>query len=174
MTIDFNTSWRYAAYAITAALGLAAYVWLGTAASNVPPLGGRSLPHIDKLPVLTLLDAGSGREARRDLFVYVKAVQNVDQASALRSLPDAAPAPVPVELAAPKIDLLADLKVMGIVHQPEAITVLLRIGTTIRTVAVGERFGAGAALSVQSVEGRHVKIVDNTSLASRTFTLSEE
>ena len=42
------------------------------------------------------------------------------------------------------------------------------------TVGLGEGFGAGKALRVQSTEGRQVLVVDNASNTSRTFMLSEE
>ena len=42
------------------------------------------------------------------------------------------------------------------------------------TVGLGEPFGEGDALRVDSIEGRNVLIVDRTSGNSRNFHLSEE
>ena len=92
----------------------------------------------------------------------------------------AAPPPAPepeLSPAAPSApDLLSDIQVDGVVRRGNSVTVLVRLGSAPMplTVGLGERFGTGDALVVQSVEGRRVIVFDNGSQTSRTFTLSEE
>ena len=78
------------------------------------------------------------------------------------------------ETALEKPDLLANVQAMGVVRRNDAVTILVRVGTRLLTVGLGEPFGEGDALRVDSIEGRNVLIVDRTSGSSRNFRLSEE
>jgi hypothetical protein len=165
MTASFSERLRYAAYGIAAILALIAYYLLDAETDSPVPDAAPKHSQSEGLPTLRLIDNEAGREAGRDLFSFVKASQIEVQAPAF------VPALRPVSRSP---DLLADLQVMGLVRRAGSVTILLRDGPDLVTVELGQRFGAGDALSVQSIEGRQVLIVDNTSRTSRTFTLTEE
>ena len=159
---------RYVAYAALAVAAVAVYIELDqdagqTAAGTVR----RSIP-AEGLPILQPLDTEAGGEARRDLFAFG------GSAPAVEVVPAVEMAPVVSEPVQEKPDLLANVQAMGAVRQNDAVTVLVRVGSRLLTVGVGEPFGDGYALYVQSVQGRNVSINDKTSGASRTFHLSEE
>jgi hypothetical protein len=105
------------------------------------------------------------QEARRDLFAFGRGEP-------------AAETPVvslaPSQPEADKPDLLANVQALGLVRRNESVTILIRVGTRLVTVGLGESFGEGDALRVGSIEGRNVLFVDRASGNSRNFHLSEE
>jgi hypothetical protein len=169
MTANFNERMRYAAYAIVAVLALAVYILSGSP-DEIP--GGRTAlapVQSEGLPPLRLLEAEGGREPLRDLFAFARAGGENDAPP-----PVAFPVPAPTGSQPVAPDLLADIQVVGLVRHTDSITVLIHLQSRLITVGLGEKFGAGEALSVQSVEGRNVTITDSTSQKSRIFALSEE
>ncbi|MGO9171663.1 MAG: hypothetical protein ACLP7P_06825 [Rhodomicrobium sp.] len=171
MTSNFSINWRYAAYGTVTVLAAAAYLWLGEASYSPPESAGRPLA-ADELPSLRLLDDHVQAEGHRDLFAFVKpdhTPEPAQPASLIASMP-----PPRIGIAAQEPDLLSNLKVIGLVRRPGEVTVLLQIGTTLSTVGLGERFGAGDALSVTAIQGRNVVVVDNNAKTSKIYALSEE
>lgn len=124
----------------------------------------------EALPQLHLVETDVRREPGRDLFAFFKAspVEEQVPAGAPR---DTIPAPA-VQTEAP--NALAGIQVLGLVRSTGSVTILLRDNNTLMTVALGEHFGAGDALYVQSIEDRNVIVIDSASRASRSFALSEE
>ena len=170
MTASFDERLRYGSYAIAAVLALIAYFWLDAEPDRPTQAVARNFLENEGLPQLRLLENGTRREARRDLFAFVNHAQTELQATPIFPAPEA----VTSEASPRTPDLLSNLQVMGLVRQTDSVTILVRVGTALITVGLGEQFGAGDALSVQSVEGRRVIIFDNASRTSRTFVLSEE
>lgn len=173
MTASFSERLRYAAYAILAVLAAAAYLLLDTGADQPAADAARKVLHAEGLPQLRQLESAALREPRRDLFAFFKPAEPEIQVAP----PPPAAEPEPAATTAPSApDLLSDVQVDGVVRRGNSVTVLVRLGSApmALTVGLGERFGAGDALNVQSVDGRRVIVFDNSSQTSRTFTLSEE
>ncbi len=127
----------------------------------------KAIPGED-LPILQPLDTEVEQEARRDLFAFGRGE------AAETTLSQASLTPDQPETALEKPDLLANVQAMGVVRRNDAVTILVRVGTRLLTVGLGEPFGEGDALRVNSIEGRNVLIVERTSGSSRNFRLSEE
>ncbi len=124
----------------------------------------------EELPELRLLDYGVQAEGHRDLFAFVKPDRTPETAlpaSVIASMP-------PPRIETQDSDLLPNLKVIGLVSRSGEVTVLLQVGTTLKTVGLGEPFGAGDTLRVTAIEGRNVAIMDNIAKTSKTYLLSEE
>jgi hypothetical protein len=160
---------RYAAYAILGAAAVIAYFWLGSDPDQMPIGAARKAVSGDELPILQPLDTEVEQEARRDLFAFGRGDAAVETPSLPASLTPDQPEPAPE-----KSDLLANVQAMGVVRRSDSVTVLVRVGARLLTVGLGESFGEGDALRVDSIDGRHVQIVDKTSGSSRNFLLSEE
>ncbi len=160
---------RYAAYALLAAVALIGYFWLDFDQDQSPAETARRAASTEELPILQPLDTEVEQEARRDLFAF-----GGGEAAMAAAPPPANLTPEPANLAPERPDLLANVQAMGVVRRQDSVTVLVRVGAQLLTVALGEPFGEGAALRVASIEGRNVQIVDKTSGASRSFRLSEE
>lgn len=165
MTIDFDVKWRYALYAAVMVPAAAAYLLLDADGAVRPaPQARRSMEA--GLPALRGFDYAAEAQQQRDLFAFVT--------PAGESVEAAAPAPPPAGDERPAPSLLANLKVVGLVERPGEISILLQAGTALRSVAPGEPFGDGDALSVNAIRGRYVQIVDSAAKISKTFELSEE
>ena len=169
MRVFDSERFRYVAYAILAAAAALAYFLLGSGTEQLPIEVARKTMQNEELPVLQLLDSEVEREARRDLFAFggggtVTAV-TLPPASFTPDQPDSQPE---------KPSLLANIQALGIVRRNDAVTILVRVGTQLLTVGLGEPFGEGDALHVESIEGRDVVIVERSSGNSRKFRLSEE
>lgn len=160
---------RYAAYAVLGTAAIIAYFWLGSDPDQMPIVAARKAVSGDDLPILQPLDTEVEQEARRDLFAFGRGDAAVETPSLPASLTPDQPEPAPE-----KPDLLANVQAMGVVRRSDSVTVLVRVGARLLTVGLGESFGEGDALRVDSIEGRHVQIVDKTSGSSRNFLLSEE
>ena len=160
---------RYAAYALLGAAAVIAYFWLGSNSGQMPIGAARKAVSADELPILQSLDTEVEQEARRDLFAFGRGDAAVETPSLPVSLTPDQPEP-----ALEKPDLLANVQAMGIVRRNDSVTVLVRVGARLLTVGLGEPFGEGDALRVDSIEGRHVQIVDKISGSTRSFLLSEE
>jgi hypothetical protein len=168
MTANFNIKGQHVMYCAVTTLAAAAYLWLGDDSYSPPETLGR--PFVgEELPALSLVEGGIPAEGRRNLFAFVKPDQTPEPALVTAPLPA-----LRVEAPPQDADLLADLKVVGVVRRPGVTTVLLQIGAKLSTVALGERFGTGDALSVEAVQGSNVLIVDNNTKNSKLFPLSEE
>ena len=166
-----NSKRRYVLYAAVSVLAAGAYLWMGAAPAPPPVSNGRDHSEVE-LPALNSFDYGFEAQERRDLFSFVK---YVEQKPVSVAPPPVVTKPVPRANEVPSHpDLLANLKVIGLVRHPDEVSVLLQIGTQLRTVALGERFGEGDSLEVAAIEGRNVHIVDQVAKTSRTFVLSEE
>jgi hypothetical protein len=171
MTNIFELNWRYLFYVLVAIIALAAYVALDDEPSGAPAVARRNAMANGALPTLGLFGDETARDARRNLFFPVK-----NDFGALQAFSVSAPpveAAVESETASQKEDLFAGLRVIGFLRSARSATVLLALGPSLKTLAVGERFGARGALSVSSIEGREVRVVDNESKAVRSFVLSE-
>ena len=160
---------RYAAYALLVAAAVVAYFWLDSDPDQMPVEAARKAVSSEDLPILQPLDTEVEQEARRDLFAFGSGDTAAEMAPLAASLTPAEPESVPE-----KPDLLANVQAMGLVRRDDSVTVLVRVGTRLLTVGLGEPFGEGDALRVDSIEGRNVLIVDKTSGSSRNFRLSEE
>jgi hypothetical protein len=160
---------RYAAYALLGAAAVVAYFWLDSDPDQIPIGAARKAVSSEDLPILQPLDTEVEQEARRDLFAFGRGDAAVETPPLPASLASDQPEPSPE-----KPDLLANVQAMGVVRRSDSVTVLVRVGTRLLTVGLGEPFGEGDALRVDSIEGRHVLIVDKTSGSSRNFFLSEE
>jgi hypothetical protein len=167
MTPVFGNGLRYTVYAAAAVLGLLAYVWLEPDSSVAPAT--RHSQGAVTLPASRAADEGIAAEPRRDLFFAGRAVQG----SGAEDGPESSAASLP-EAMPQSTDPFAGLRVMGFVRNGLSVTVLVSMGAALETVGIGEAFGAGGVLSVSEAEGRTVKVVDAETMASRTFTLSEE
>ena len=166
MTLFHNERLRYAAYAILAALAALAYLGLGADREQLPIRTARSAIQYEELPVLQPLDTEADQEAGRDLFVFGGRAPITETIL---------PAPLPAPSLTPeKPSLLFSVQALGIVRTKGSVTILVRVGTQLLTVGVGEPFGDGNALEVQSIQGRKVVVVERTSGNSRNFQLSEE
>jgi hypothetical protein len=160
---------RYAAYALLGAAAIIAYFWLDSDPDQVPIGAARKAVSSEDFPILQPLDTEVEQEARRDLFAFGRGDMAVETPPLPASLTPDQPAAAPE-----KPDLLANVQAMGVVRRNDSVTVLVRVGARLLTVGLGEAFGEGDALRVDSIEGRHVLIVDKTSGSSRNFLLSEE
>jgi len=169
MSANLSIRWRYAAYGTATVLAAAAYLWLGQDNYSPPESAGRPFA-AEELPTLRFLDYGIQAEEHRDLFAFAKSGQNSEPAL---PLPGTAPPPR-IEIAPQAPDLLADLKVIGLVRRAGEVLILLQVGTKLRTVAPGERFGASDALIVTSIQGRNVVVVDDIAKTSKIYALNEE
>ncbi len=169
MTVSFDERLRYAAYAVLAVLAITAYFLMDTGQDRMGPDAARSPGQGERLPWLRTFEGAGQHDVRRDLFAY------------------GSPTPAEAELPPPVIeqavapppaiaDPLTGIRVDGLVRQRGVTMVLVRLPAAPIpiTVAPGERFGAGDALSVQSVEDRKVTVFNNSMQTSRIFTLSEE
>jgi len=167
MTVFLGERLRYGAYALMAAAASTAYLLLGSGSDQLPIEAGRRAVQSEELPILLPLDTEVEQEARRDLFAFGRGEPAGEtMTSAVSLAPDQ---PVP-----DKPDLLASVQAIGVVRRNDSVTVLVRVGPRLLTVGLGESFGEGDALRVDSIEGRNVLIVDRTSGTSRNFHLSEE
>lgn len=169
MTVFLGERLRYAAYALMAAAAAIAYFLLGSGPDQLPGDAGRKSIQSEDLPILQPLDTEVDQEARRDLFAFGRG-----EGAAETMTPAVNLAPVQREPASDKPDLLANVQAIGLVRRNDSVTILIRVGAGLLTVGLGEPFGEGHALRVDSIEGRNVLIVDRTSGASRNFHLSEE
>jgi len=169
MAANLSIKWRYAAYGIATVFAAAAYLWLGQDPYSPPESAGRPLA-AEELPVLRFLDDSVQAEEHRDLFAFAKSGQNSEPALPLTGTAS----PPRIEIVPQATDLLADLKVIGLVRRAGEVLILLQVGTKLRTVAPGERFGAGDALSVTSIQGRNVVVADDMTKTSKIYALSEE
>jgi hypothetical protein len=158
---------RYAAYALLGAAAVVAYIWLGTDPDQMPRETVRQTAASEELPILQPLDTEMEQEARRDLFAFGRQDTAVETPLLPAGLTPDQPEPE-------KPDLLANVQAIGVVRRDESVSVLVRVGTRLLTVGLGEPFGEGDALRVDSIEGRNVLIVDRSSGSSRNFRLSEE
>ena len=165
---DLGATWRYAGYAALLVAGGIAYWWLGSqqSASTGSHMSARS--DFDSLPPLGTLDSEGDSSSRRDLFGYGE-----PERPAVEQAPPPPP-PQIVESAPAQPDLLADVKVIGLVRRGTATSVFIQSGAAIRSVRVGDHFGEGNALAVKSVQGRDVTVVDTQSNVTKIYTLSEE
>ncbi len=172
MTANVNGKLRYTVYATLVVLAGGAYWLLDSGPDQPAPEAVRKFLHGEGLPRLRPLEDAGLQEPRRDLFAFSKPAEAGIQVA----MPSLAPEPAPSAAAPSTPDLLSDLRVDGVVRQDNYLTVLVRLGNAPMPFAVGlgQPFGAGAALSVQSVDGRKVIVFDNTSRTSRSFILSEE
>jgi hypothetical protein len=171
MTVSFGERLRYAAYAILAVLAIAAYFLMDTGQDRMGPGAARLPGPGEGLPWLRTFEGTGQREARRDLFAYGGATPGEAEPPPPPPVIEQAVAPPPAIA-----DPLSGIRVDGLVRQRGVTMVLVRLPTAPIpiTVALGERFGAGDALSVQSVEDRKVTVFNNSMQTSRIFTLSEE
>jgi hypothetical protein len=168
MTVFLGERLRYGAYALMAAAAALAYFLLGSDPGQLPIEGGRKAVQSEDLPILQPLDTEVDQEARRDLFAFGggEPAETMTHAASL--------APDQPEQGPDKPDLLANVQAIGVVRRNDTVTILIRVGARLLTVGLGEPFGEGDALRVDSLEGRNVLIVDRTSGNSRNFHLSEE
>jgi hypothetical protein len=167
MTVFLGERW-YGAYALLVAAAVIAYFWLDSDPGQLPVETARKAIPSEDLPILQALDTEVEQEARRDLFAFGRGEPAETTPSQASLTPDQP------ETALEKPDLLANVQAMGVVRRNDAVTILVRVGTRLLTVGLGEPFGEGDALRVDSIEGRNVLIVDRTSGSSRNFRLSEE
>jgi hypothetical protein len=171
MNSAFGERTRYALYALLAALGVFAYFALSDDEQAPIQATARRTTQNEVLPQLHLVETDVRRDPARDLFAFFKAVQIEEQASLMEASRD----PIPAPTVQPEgLDALAGIQVLGLVRNPDSVTILLRDNNTLMTVALGERFGTGNALYVKSIEGKTVIVIDSASRASRSFELSEE
>jgi hypothetical protein len=165
MIAGFGERLRYGAYGITAVFAVLAYFWADAESDGTAPSAARRPISGESLPVLRLVDTETRPKAGRDLFAFVRTgPADVETPPVLAA----------AETASGRPDLLTNLDVIGLVRRAGSVTILLHEGASLITVELGQRFGADDALSVQSIDGRQVLIVDNVSHTSRTFTLTEE
>ncbi len=169
MRVFDSERFRYGAYAILAAVAAAAYFGLDSGPEQLPAEAGRKSIQIEELPVLQPLDSEAEQEARRDLFAFGSGGLVTEVI-----LPPASSALDQSESPAEKPSLLTNVQALGIVRRSESVTILVRVGTQLLSVGLGEPFGEGDALHVESIEGRDVVIVERSSGNSRNFRLSEE
>ena len=169
MTVVLGERLRYGAYGLMAAAAALAYFLLGSDPDQLPIEAGRRAVQSEELPILQPLDTEVDQEARRDLFAFGRGEPVSETMTPAVSLAPDLPEPVP-----DKPDLLANVQAIGVVRRNDSVTVLIRVGARLLTVGLGEPFGEGDALRVDSIEGRSVLIVDRTSGNSRNFHLSEE
>lgn len=169
MTVSFSERLRYGAYAILAILAAGAYLLLGAEQRQSAPDSKRSFFQGEYLPQLRAFENAAQRDPQRDLFANSRPIEAGSQVIS----PPPAVEPGRTLTSAPH--LLSDVKVDGVV-KGDSVKVLVRLGPAPLpiTVGLGEPFGQDKALSVQSVEGRRVTLLDKTSHTSRVFTLSEE
>ncbi len=160
---------RYGAYAILAAVAAVAYFWLDSGPGQLPADVAQRTFQSEELPVLQPLDSEVEQEARRDLFAFGSGGP-VTEAEP----PPASSTPDQPDSSLEKPSLLASVQALGIVRRSESVTILVRVGTQLLTVGLGEPFGEGAALHVESIAGRDVVIVERSSGNSRNFRLSAE
>jgi hypothetical protein len=159
---------RYFLYALAALSALAAYIVLDEKPLGAPVVAKRHSVEAVSLAPLDVFDEGTARAARRDLFFPVRT--EFEAAIAPTGAAQAAPA----ELAPEKTDPYVGVRVIGFLESGRSPRVLIAIGSALKTISVGERFGARGALSVSSIEGRSVGVVDCETNAIRTFALSDE
>jgi len=166
MTVFLSERLRYGAYALMAAAAVAAYFWLSSDPDQTAIEAARKAIPSEDLPILHALDTEVEQDARRDLFAFGGGAPGVEMTPPAAIMPD--------QPAIERPDLLASVQPMGVVRTNESITILVRVGNRLMTVGLGEPFGDGEALRVDSIQGRNVLIVDRTSGTSRNFRLSEE
>ncbi len=165
MTVFLGERLRYGAYGLMAAAASIAYLLLGSDPDQLSTEAGRRAVQSEELPILLPLDTEVEQEARRNLFAFGRGEPET-------TMPAVSLAP---DLLVPdKPDLLASVQAVGVVRRNDSVTVLVRVGPRLLTVGLGEPFGEGDALRVDSIEGRNVLIVDRSSGTSRNFHLSEE
>ncbi len=172
MSASFSERTRYAAYAAVAIVAFIGYFSLDAQTDRPAREAARIFPQSGGLPALSLAGSDGPRGAGRDVFAFAAPAQPEVQAAPIVSAPE--PASAAAETVQARPSLLAGIEVVGFVRRSDSVTVLLRMETALVTVGLGEGFGAGKTLRVQSTEGRQVLVVDNASNTSRTFTLSEE
>ena len=172
MSASFSERTRYAAYAAVAIVAFIGYFSLDAQTDRPAQEAARIFPQSSGLPALSLTGNDGPRGAGRDVFAFAAAAQPDAEATPILSAPE--PASAAAETVQARPSPLAGIEVVGFVRRSDSVTVLLRMEMALVTVGLGEGFGAGKALRVQSTEGRQVLVVDNASNTSRTFTLSEE
>jgi hypothetical protein len=161
-----STRLRYTAYVLLAFFAAAAYL-LPEAMQEQADTGTiRKLNQDEGLPQLRQLENAVHADVRRDLFAFTSAART-------ETLNRAEPAAAP---AASASNPLSGVLVAGVVRRGASTLVLVRIASAPEpiTVELGERFGGGNALSIRSVEGRKVTVLDNDTGITRTFMLSED
>ncbi len=166
MAVLHSERLRYAAYALMAAAAVIAYFWLDSDPDQLPIEAARRAISSEDFPILQTLDTEVEQEGRRDLFAFGRGEPAVETTLPSSSLTVDQPDPAPE-----KSDLLANVQAMGVVRRNDSVTVLVRVGTRLLTVGLGEPFGEGDALRVGSIEGRNVQIVDSNSGSSRSSLL---
>ncbi len=157
---------RYLAYALVAAGAAWAYFMLD--ADPGQERVRRSIQE-DDLPELRLIERDTHHDTGRDLFLFAK-----NEGGIVETPPALTPPPEPLDTMDRKPDRLSDVQVLGLVRRPGSAKVLVKVGTSLADVPLGEPFGEGDLLRVKSIEGPNVVIEDSSSKNSRTFTLSEE
>jgi len=170
VALSMSERLRYASYALVALGAFAGYLWLDTEGNEVQPVGIPSAVQSDVLPEISLYASAAHRAGTRDLFAFVS-FNGETEAPPQVVLPIA---PDPATAGADEPDTFAGVQVMGLVRRSDAITILLREGPSLKTVALDEPFGAQGRLAVQSIQGRDVVIIDKASRRARAFTLSED
>ncbi len=163
MTVFLGERLRYGAYALMAAAAVVAYFVMGSDPGQLPVEAGRKAFQSEDLPILQPLDTEVDQEGRRDLFAFGRAEPVVET-----------PAVIQAPVQPPPPDLLANVQAVGLVRRSDNVTILIRVGSRLLTVGLGESFGEGNALRVASIAGRNVLIVDRSSGNSRNYHLSEE
>ncbi|ADP71061.1 hypothetical protein Rvan_1819 [Rhodomicrobium vannielii ATCC 17100] len=170
MALSMGERLRYAAYGLVALGAFAGYLWLETEENEVQRAGIAEAVPSDTLPEIGLYASAAHRAGIRDLFAFVS-FNGETEAPPQVVLPIA---PDPVMARADEPDSFSGVQVMGLVRRSDTITILLREGPSLKTVALDEPFGAQGRLAVQSVQGRDVVIIDKASRRARAFTLSED
>jgi hypothetical protein len=160
---------RYGAYAVLAAAAALAYFLLDFGPEQRPIEATRKAIQNEELPVLQPLDSEVEQEARRDLFAFGGGGSVTELI-----LPPASSALDQSGSPAEKPSLLANVQALGVVRRSGSVTILVQVGTQLLSVGLGEPFGEGDALYVESIGGRDVVIVEKSSGNSRNFRLSEE
>jgi hypothetical protein len=170
MTLSMSERLRFAVYALIALGAIAGYVWLDTAEMEIRAAGKPNLVQSDAFPEIKLYTSTAQRTGTRDLFSFVS-FNGETEAPPQIDLPIA---PDPAMATADEPDSFVGVQVMGLVRRSDTITILLREGPSLKTVALDEPFGAQGRLAVHSIQGRDVVVIDKASRKARTFTLSED
>ncbi len=160
---------RYGAYAVLTAVAMLAYFGLDSGPEQLPSEAARKTIQSEDLPVLQPLDSEVEQEARRDLFAFGSGGPVTEV-----MLPLSGPTDQPESPPAEAPSLLANVQALGIVRRSESVTILVRVGNQLLTVGLGEPFGEGNGLHVESIEGRNIVIAERSSGNTRNFRLSEE
>jgi hypothetical protein len=168
MLKNIGDYWRYILYAVALIGGVGGYLWLGAQDASGPASHASARTDMDMLPALRSLDGAGETATHRDLFAYVEP----EKPPVVEAPP---PPPAPVEAPPPpQSSQLDSLSVVGLVRRSNSLFVFVQAGGSIKSVALGGKFGENNSLTVSSVQGRDVTIVDTKVDVSKVFTLSEE